>query len=476
MTTLRGRRSALHDLGLLTVGQILSQLLNVWALVVIARTLGSHWFGVVQVGVAFSAYALIVAEWGMFSLGIREMSRIDDPDRALAYGRSHTGMLVLQAAVVLLAGLVLLPRLPFYHQDPAVFLLYLSAVVPQVFMQSWIAIGMERMFWVGMAKIGRSFLYAGMVLLLLSPLARTTGWPAHRWVPLMFVVSFALANLLTMVPLARWLGRPVLPRLPDWPEMRRRWREAAPIGASVVTLRVLLNIDLVMLGLLAAPETAGNYAAASRLMFLLVVAVEVLWMALLPRLSRLARQERDEFRRSFNHYLGFVVAGLLPIAVGGVLVGPDLVALLYGDEFPGAGPVFQVLAVSYSLLSVGYFLGNSLVAEDRQRAYFPPLVACALVAIAGTYLLIPRYGGIGACWGMFASHMLLAITLGLLYRRTFSRRLCGLLLALVPALGALVGAVLLAGSWPVVVRIVLGGAAYLTVGALPLLQFARRRG
>lgn len=465
---MRGNRGILHNLSVLTLGQVLSQLLNVWALVFLADHLGAHWFGVVQIGVTVMAYALIIGEWGMMSLGIREVSRLDDLPSVLAYTRTHLGLMTIQAVVVVGLGLAILPRLAFHAADPLVFTLYLLAVVPQVFMLSWVAVGVERMTWVGVTKTARAMSYALFVLLLLRPLHALTGLPAHQLVPLLFLGSMLSGNLVIGLPLARWFGGPLRPARPPLAEARRRWREAAPLGAGILVLRVLLNVDIVMLGLLSAPEVAGSYAAASRVIFLLVVAVEVVWAALLPRFSRLARQDPAAFVRSFNRYLGFVVAGLLPVAVGGVLVGPDLIALLYGDQFPAAGRVFQVLAASYTMLAVGTFLGNTLVSADRQAQYLPPVAASAVVAVAGNLLLIPRLGGLGASLGMVASHLLLVCSLAVIVRRQFRRPLARLILQIAAALAIMAAVVQLTTDWHVVARIVVGGATYLAAAVWPL--------
>ncbi|MEZ4389288.1 MAG: oligosaccharide flippase family protein [Candidatus Krumholzibacteriia bacterium] len=473
---MRGTRGVLHNLSILSLGQVLSQLINVWALVFLADHLGAHWFGVVQIGVTFMAYALITAEWGMMSLGIREISRLDDLVQVDRYARVHLGLMTVQACVVLALGLLVLPHLPFHAEDPLVFTLYLLVVLPQIFMVSWVAMGMERMTWVGATKTGRALFYALFVLLLLRPLERATGLPGQQLVPLLFLAATLGGNLVIGIPLARWFGRPLWPARPPLAEARRRWREAAPIGAGILVLRVLLNIDIVMLGLRATPEVAGGYAAASRIIFLLVVAVDVLWAALLPRFSRLAKLDPPGFVRAFNLYLGFVLAGLLPVAVGGVLVGPALIKLFYGGQFPEAGRVFQVLSVSYTMLAVGTFLGNTLVSEDRQARYVPPVTASALVAFVGTFLLIPRLGGVGACLGMLASHALLVTWVAVIVRRRLRRRLGQALLALVPALGALVLVVLATAGWHVVPRILLGGISYLALAAWPLRRLARDAG
>lgn len=472
---MRGTRGIVHNLGILTAAQITAQLLNLWALVYLADKLGSHWFGVVQIGVAFLAYALVTAEWGMFSLGIREISRLDEPSAILRYARTHLGLMSLQAVAVLGVGLLILPRLPFWGEDPWVFVLYLSAVLLQVSMLMWIGVGLERVPWVGAVKSLRSLIYGVLVLLALVPLARATGLPLQRGVPMVYLVSLAASNLVMAWVARRWFGCWLFPALPGRDEMKRRWRESAPMGAGVVVLRVLLGVDMLVLGSLAAPAVAGQYAAASRMIFLLITGTEVLWSALLPRLSRLATRDRDGFRRAFNQSLGFVLAVLLPVAVGGNLTGAGLVDLLYGAEYSEAGPVFRVLAVSYSLLAVAMFLGNTLVADDRQAAYLPPLAVTAAVAVTATAVMVPRWGAVGASGGMLLAHGCLALALVFINRRLFNRLLGRLLFMLLPALAAMILMVRSVTDQHVLVQVGAGGAVYVLLAAFPLLWFRRQR-
>lgn len=465
-----------YNLGILSVGQVVSQLANMAALVYLAGYLGAYWFGVIQVGVAVMSYCLITAEWGMMSLGIREISRFDDTGRIGRYAAEHMALLILQAAVVLVIGAVILPRLTFFHHSPLIYLLYLAAVVPQAFTQNWVAVGLEKMTWVGVARILRSLIYAGLVYLLLRHLDGVAGQPAAVWVPAMFLAAFALSNLAVNIPLVGWFGRFIPPRPPAWPEAVRRWRETSSIGANILILRVLYNVDVLLLGVLATPEVAGNYAAASRIVFLLMVATEVLWAALLPRLSRLAKLSQDRFQATFNLYFGGVAAALLPLAVGGVMLGRPFVAFLYQDRFADSGPVFQVLAVAYSLLSLATFLGNTLLAEDRQRWYLLPLLVGSVTAVTGVMILVPRHSGLGAAWAMLAAHGLLFAILMVVNARKFRREFWLLLVGILPAAATMVVVARGTGGLHILWRIALGGVTYLLLAGWPLLRFRRSLG
>ncbi len=470
---MRGTKGVIHNLSILTTGQVASQLLNVWALVFLAEHLGAHWFGVVQIGVSVMAYALITAEWGMMSLGIREVSRLDNLSAIQVYARTHMGILSLQALVVAGAAFFFLPRLAFFHEDPFIFFAYVLTVFPQIFMLSWVALGMERMAWVSAAKTGRSLFYALFILLLWKPLGIWTGLPPQHLVPILLILAMILGNLVIAIPLANLFGAPLIPSWPTLAETWRRWQQTAPLGSAILILRILLNIDIIMLGLRATATEAGVYAAASRIIFLIVIIVEVLWSALLPRFSRLFKNDPVKFNTSFNLYLGFVLAGLLPVALGGVLLGTDLIQFIYKGQFPQAGAVFRVLSVSYTLLAVGTFLGNTLISEDRQKSYLPPVICSALVAILATYFLIPQAGGFGASLGMLASHLLLLVLLAITLRKRFHHLLGQTLLLMVPALSFMALVVWLADPIHVVGRVILGAMAYGFLVAWPLLRFRK---
>lgn len=467
------RPSMLKNLGILTVAQAATMLLNIVALVYIARTVGAHWFGVIQLGVAFLAYVLIIAEWGMGTLGVREVARLTDRKAIYTYACEHLGLMAVMALVVLAVGLVTLPLFPFFTTDAWVFLIYLVVIIPHFATLDWIGIGMERMAWVGFARASRSGIYATLVLVLLVPLNGVGGWPGYRWVPLIFLVAYCVSMLIMASGVKHWLGRWVRPHHAGRREWRRRLAATGPIGAGFLTMRVLLNVDVLMLGILAIPAVVGSYAAAAKIIFVLLIAVEVMWRALLPRLSRLWRESPALFRNRYNLYLGGALAVFLPVAVGGWLLGERLMHLLYADAYPGAGPVFQVLSISYALLAVGQFCGNGLIACDRQRAYFPPLLVSAALALLATWWFIPRQGGLGASYGMLAAHACLLGMTGWKSRSLLDRQLM-VPLALAAAGGlVMAGFLLLCRGWPLLPLGSAAGVLYLAVTLPGLRRWSR---
>ena len=64
-------KKLIKEITVLTATQAAGQILNLVALVFLARFLGESDFGMIQVCVAIMSYALIVSEGGLFAVGSR---------------------------------------------------------------------------------------------------------------------------------------------------------------------------------------------------------------------------------------------------------------------------------------------------------------------------------------------------------------------------------------------------------------------
>jgi hypothetical protein len=260
----RRDRRLVFNLGVLGLSQVATQLLNLAALVLVARLLGVEGFGLVQVGVAVSAYALLTADMGLLPLGIREVARMNDTGAVGGYLRIHLGLLGTLALGVMAVAALVLPLAPFYAAAPPVFLLYAAFVFPQVYMLDWLTTGLQQLKWTGAYGVIRSALYAGCVVLVL-PHVGSAGLERITWVPLLYVLSFFVADVVLAWHVARSLSPGVLrPRLGPVSAWRHRLGEAAPIGTALIVMRVLLNVDVLILGILTDAPTVGVYAAASK--------------------------------------------------------------------------------------------------------------------------------------------------------------------------------------------------------------------
>ncbi len=406
---LSGGRRTWRDVGVLVAGQGATQLLNLAALAVVARTLGAADFGLVQVAVVMSAYAMVAAEAGLFTVGVRDLARLDDLTARRRLVANRSGLLLVLALVAMVMFAPLTRLLSLCAEDPILFLIYLGAVMPQAFMLDWAALGLGSALGAGLARVVRAAVYLLIVAAWWATSAGLWDQPARRWLGIVFLISLSAGNLVAWAVVRRRLGgglRPVF-------EGGRSWlatlKTSSPVGTANVVRRVLYGTDILMLGILGSAAVAGRYAAAAKLGFVLVVGVEVALGALLPRLSRAWSQGSQEFALVLRRQLIVLVAVLAIAGSAGALLGPTVIGWVFGAAFAGSTSVLPLLMIAYPLLGIGLYLHEAQIAAHRQQGALIPLGAAAVAAVIGSFVMIPQRGAVGAAQAMILAHGLYAL-------------------------------------------------------------------
>jgi O-antigen/teichoic acid export membrane protein len=157
---------------------------------------------------------------------------------------------------------------------------------------------------------------------------------------------------------------------------------------------------------------AGVYNAAYRLLFLLLVMPSFLASALLPRASQLYGQSPDELSDLYTKSFNVAILFSMPMEAGIWLVAPQLILLVYGQEFIDSVPVLRILAALLFLVALAVIASAFLIACDHQSSLtkFQFITACG--NLIGNLLLISLIGIQGAALSsLLAEAMLLLLML-----------------------------------------------------------------
>ncbi|HET6469183.1 MAG TPA: oligosaccharide flippase family protein [Geminicoccaceae bacterium] len=238
----------------------------------------------------------------------------------------------------------------------------------------------------------------------LDALARTAGAlasAAAAWLGLGLSAALAplalaagvQALLVAMLLLRRGL---LPPGAPEAAELRRLARAGVPFLLSDLARRLAIRIDLLVLGFLVAPALVGSYGAAQRIVALVLFVPHFVALALLPRISRIAAERPAELGAVFARSLRLAVLLGLPAGAGLALIAPDLLVLLYGEEFGGSAPILRILAAMVLIESLRSLLATFLTACDLQEWRTSAEWAAALLAIPLQIAAVSLLGLAGA--------------------------------------------------------------------------------
>jgi PST family polysaccharide transporter len=424
--------------------------------VFLARILSPEGYGMFGIGLAVLGHLQLIASPGVQLVETRNIAA--DP-RGMAARTG--GVLAVRMTIATLLALLAGTTLPYLVSPPELascILLCLLSLFPMALFVDWVLQGKEDFIPLSAARVAGYAAYAAGVFLLVQTSADLL------YAPLAFFLGNIITAAVLMVSLARRHG---VPRIGWTPSL---WRDIvlqnAPAGVAMFFGQLVFNLPPLVVGYSLGSHDAGLYTAATKLVFLLLMADRILNALLLPALTRLLAERPEDVPGMLTLIARLIWLTGAPMALCGVFLAPPAIALVYGGAYGGATIVTQILLLYVGLTLMTSIAVCALVAMKREGTYVRCIVTGSAILSIAVIVLTPIWGiagaAIGAAAGEAVSLILLAreaLKLQPLVRPGLSRRGVLVLLPLVPvgwwasAMPPLVAVAVILGVWGVLMVI-----------------------
>lgn len=380
------RGSLFRNVTTLVAAQAVIKVLNFAVAIAVVRYLGVQELGRYAYVIAFAFPFGTLAEFGLAAFSIREISK----DRAC----EPEVVAVLQRTLFLLAGgvgiaMILLAALIPHDAltTTCIIILALSnlisaAVTPYL-------VGMtarEELHHLSLFRVGASALGTAATVTVLL-------WGGGV---LALFAAAAAANIVVWMIGRYYLGE-IVPTLPvPWSAVRFMLRRALPFGALLLGFALYYRVDIVMLRWLRDESEVGLYSAAYRFVDAVILLAATLGTPFYPRLSNMMGQNIQGVRDLLETTWRPMFALGLPVAIGTFFVARPLILTLFGREFEEAAFLLQILIWGSLPILLINIPSHALNAADRVWLLAGVFGLSALVNVAVNFLLIPRWGAVGA--------------------------------------------------------------------------------
>jgi len=172
-----------------------------------------------------------------------------------------------------------------------------------------------------------------------------------------------------------------------------------PTLAITLLDQILLALDLWILKRVSAPEFSGFYGAARFFAFALLMLASGIGSAWFPAMCHeLGKGERERAKALLREAMRVLILGLFPFAVIVWATARPLSVLLFSGSFELTAEPMRWLVIAISLFTFMGFMRGALIADNKFR--LPVILGVMMTALDFLlcYLLIPRYGMLGAAW------------------------------------------------------------------------------
>lgn len=287
------------------------------------------------------------------------------------------------------------------------------------------------------------------------------------------LVAGQLAGVISGAALSYFL-HPHRPRLAYDSEVFRQLfnygKYVTLIGAAAY---VTTTADNVVIGRLWGADVLGAYAVAYGLASLpAVLVMGAVGRATFPAYAGLAADSR-RLESAFTRSLAAGAAALTLATAPMLLLGPEIVSVLYGRRWAAAGAILGLLSLVGLTRALSVIISSLLYGLNKPRAVAVGKAVEAAVFLSLVYPLTSRFGVTGAACAGIAAYLLALLNRLLFVRRLMPGVFAGASLVILASAvsgagGVAAGRVVLnfvAGDWA---RLLAGGAASTLTSALLL--------
>ena len=428
-------------------GEAGSRALAFIATVYIARRLGASAFGYLGFAAAIIAYFGRALSTGISDVGSREVARRPEDAESIAAG----GTFVRLVAAVF--GVVAVVAISTIVPEPRIGRLVLAltglSLVSIALDTSWVYKGTGRARRVGVALLSGQVLAVALLLVLIRVPNDVVRVPVIQFVADIVAAGYLAAPLLSRA----WLS-------PQVSEGLRLLKSSGLITLSRILRTLIVTIDVVMLGFMATSEQVGWYSAAYRVVFFVMAISYASHVAWLPAVTRAVAQRRSvDAELSGSLRLSLVVT--LPFVVGGIMIAPQLLRAVFGEEYVPAARALQLLLVSLFFIALHGPSRNVFLAYDRLGLESWIMAVAVVVNVALNIALIPSYGLNGAALATAAADgVILLLSMVAITRFHIHPRLLPLQIPLLAGVAMAASLWLLGVDRSAAVSIVVGGIVY----------------
>jgi O-antigen/teichoic acid export membrane protein len=200
---------------------------------------------------------------------------------------------------------------------------------------------------------------------------------------------------------------------------RELLRDSWPLLFSSLVMMIYMRIDQVMLGEMLGNEEVGIYSAAVRLAEVWFFIPQIIFSSVFPSIVEAKGKSDELFYGRLQKLYNTMALVNYAVAVPVTILAKPLVIATFGAAYANAGLMLAVLVWANMFSSLELARSSFLTTMNWTRINFITIFLGAVINIVLNYLLIPRYGGMGAAVASCISYWFAAHGACFVYRPLF---------------------------------------------------------
>lgn len=401
------KKKIIHNTIVSVLARAFSVIVGVVIIGLNTRYLGQSGFGDFSTVLAFLFVFSVLADLGLYSLSIREISRPEADEKKII--SNILTIRLVSALVIFVLAIVISLFLPYSQQIKhgiiiasfGYWAMALDQIVISVF-QKYL-----RMDKVALAEFLSRLLQLALVYFFIY---RELGFFGMIW-------AFSLASLINLLLLIIFVRRYVLINLGfDFVLWKKMISQGYPLAIGAVLTMLYFKLDTVLLSLMKSSAEVGIYSLPYRILEVLIFFPSMFTGLVMPVMSKWVT-ERDRLKGIIQKSFDFLLIVAVPMVVGTLLLSERVIIFLSSDEFIKSADVLKILILGVAIIFISNLFYNIILALEKQRNFIWIFGVGAIINIVSNLIFIPRYSYYATSVNTIITELVVFLLMAIVIRR-----------------------------------------------------------
>ncbi|PXV62189.1 O-antigen/teichoic acid export membrane protein [Dysgonomonas alginatilytica] len=364
----------------------------------VSRVLGVSNIGLVNFVDNTVNYFLLFATMGITLLGIREIAKNKDNPIQMKSTFSSLffihGVLTIFVLVIYIFSILIIPKLSEYKEF---FFIGIAKIIFSFFLIEWFYKGIEDFKYITIRNIIIRVIY---ILLIFLFIKEEDDYVLYFGLTTGIVVINAIINYIYSFNFVKFSFNHI--------SIKKYIIPFFTLGIYTLLTSMYTTFNVVYLGFVSDNVQVGFYTTALKLYVIILSLFAAFTGVMLPRMSALFEQEdKGAFKQMLGKSFSFLFAFCFPLIIGTVILAPQIISLMAGNDYSGAIIPMQIIMPLIMIVGIAQILAIQVLMPMRKdKVVLYASIVGAVIGVLLNFVLVKRFACIGTAIVLMISESL----------------------------------------------------------------------
>tara|TARA_R110000796_G_scaffold37722_1_gene95014 strand:- start:54433 stop:55743 length:1311 start_codon:yes stop_codon:yes gene_type:complete len=194
-------------------------------------------------------------------------------------------------------------------------------------------------------------------------------------------------------------------------------KDSFPLVLSGIAIVIFNKVDQIMIKHFIDEYAVGQYSAAVSITGIISFIPIVLSESITPTLITRRELSIEKYELNRQAFSNVIIWGSLLLSIIVMLLSPSIINVLYGEEYFPAIEVMKIFAFKGIFVAMGAVAAQIMIIESIHQLAYIKSIFGGIVNIMLNYILIIKFGMIGAVWASLWAFFLSSYIIHLFMKR-----------------------------------------------------------